>query len=71
VLEIPEWQSRKGLLGFVAHTNFSSRRGQAKSGFRKVGSLWLLGESGRLLSWRTGGLRRMGIRRVHRNGSVP
>lgn len=53
-----------GLLGFVAHTNFASRRGQAKSGYRTIGSIWLLGGRRHFVALFSGSLRRMGVRRL-------
>ena len=53
-----------GLLGFVAHTNFASRRGQTKSGYRTVGSVWLVGTRRHFVALFSDGLRRMGIRRL-------
>ena len=64
VLTQPEWADRKGLLGFVMYTNFASQKGQGKSGFRKIGTLWLLGKGDHMLTWRTGALRRLGIERL-------
>jgi len=58
------WQDKRGLLGFVLHTNFASRRGQAKSGFRKIGSIWLFGSRRHFAALFSGSLRRLGIRRL-------
>jgi hypothetical protein len=71
VLETAEWTGKKGLLGFVVYTNFASQKGQAKSGFRKIGALWLLGHAGNIATWRTGDLRRLGIERIAQPGGEP
>ncbi|MDP4301226.1 hypothetical protein [Leptothrix discophora] len=64
VLAQPEWADRAGLIGYVRSTNFASRRGQARSGFRRIGSIWLIGRPGRpAWAWLTPGLRRHGISR--------
>jgi hypothetical protein len=71
LLETLEWGGKKGLLGFVVYTNFASQRGQAKSGFRKIGALWLLGRSGNIATWRTGELRRLGVDRIAQPDGEP
>ena len=58
------WSDRRGLLGFVIHTNYSSRRGQGKSGFRKIGNVWLLGTKSNFHAFVGGTLRNMGIERL-------
>lgn len=58
------WQDKSGLLGFVMHTNFASRRGQAKSGYRTIGWICLVGSRRHFRAFFSGSLRRMGIRRL-------
>lgn len=58
------WQEKRGLLGYVFQTNFASRKGQAKSGYRKIGSIWLLGSKRHFIAWFSPALRRLGIRRL-------
>lgn len=58
------WQNKRGLLGYVYQTNFASRKGQTKSGYRKIGSIWLLGSKRRFIAWFSPALRRLGIRRL-------
>ncbi len=58
------WQDKRGLLGYVFQTNFASRHGQAKSGYRRIGSIWLFGTRRRFLAWFSPALRRLGIRRL-------
>lgn len=57
-------QDRQGLLGFVLHTNFASRRGQAKSGYRTIGSVWLLGSRRHFVAVFSRQLCRLGISRL-------
>jgi hypothetical protein len=62
VLAQPEWADRKGLLSYVRSINFSSRRGQRHSGFRRIGSIWVFGlRGGRTHFWLSPNLRRLGI----------
>ncbi len=58
------WHDKRGLLGYVFQTNYASRKGQAKSGYRRIGSIWLLGSRRHYLTWFTPALRRLGIRRL-------
>jgi hypothetical protein len=65
VLGQPCWADRAGLIGYVRSTNFASRRGQARSGFRRLGSIWLLGRLGQpAWIWLSPGLRRHGVTRL-------
>jgi hypothetical protein len=58
------WQDRRGLLGYVFHTNFASRKGQGKSGYRAIGTIRLLGSRRHFVAWVSPGLRKLGIRRL-------
>ncbi|MBK5963064.1 hypothetical protein CCR95_02900 [Thiocystis minor] len=68
-----QWRGKQGLLAFVRSTNFSSQRGQDKSGYRRIGSLWLLGAKNKYWIFASAELKRRGIRRIDaqklRNGS--
>ncbi len=64
LLNDPRWADKKGLLGFVLHTNYSSQRGQGKSGYRRIGDLWLLGTKSTFYVHIGRELRRLGIRRL-------
>jgi len=64
VLERDEWSDRSALLGYVFATNFASRRGQAKSGYRDIGTIRLLGSRERFLVWPSSSLRRIGVERM-------
>lgn len=58
------WHGKCGLLGYVFQTNFASRKGQTKSGYRKIGSIWLLGSRRCFFAWFSPALRRFGVRRL-------
>jgi hypothetical protein len=58
------WQDKRGLLGYVFQTNFASRKGQTKSGYRRIGCIWLLGSKRHFITWFSPALRRLGIRRL-------
>jgi len=64
LLDHGPWQGKRGLLGFVRHTNFASRRGQTKSGYRTLGSIWLIGGRRHYAALFSSSLRRSGIRRL-------
>jgi hypothetical protein len=64
LLDDERWQSKRGLLGFVLHTNFSSKKGQDKSGYKRIGSIWLLGRKDNFLVFIGKSLRCMGIQRI-------
>lgn len=58
------WADRPTMLGYVKATNFSSQHGQGRSGYRKIGSVLLLGSRRRFLTWMSPALRRMGVQRL-------
>jgi hypothetical protein len=64
VLEQPDWRERHGLVGYVRWINYPSKKGQGRSGYRKVGSIWLLGSHRRYAAWFTPALQRLGIARL-------
>jgi len=64
LLNDPRWRDRKGLLGFVVHTNRSSMRGQEKSGYRRIGKIYIFGTKSKVFTHIGKSLRKMGIRRV-------
>ena len=55
------WADYSSLMGYVKATNFASRKGQARSGYRQIGLLLLVGARGRLLAWRSPALRKRGV----------
>ena len=58
------WSHLGRMLGYVKATNFASRQGQGRSGYRKLGSLVLMGSSERFVAWASPALRRAGVRRL-------
>ena len=58
------WQDRSALIGYVRCTNFASRRGQSRSGYRSIGRIWLLGSRRRFVVHCSRSLKRLGIRRI-------
>lgn len=64
VLNQAQWKDRKGLLGYVRYTNMASRKGQEKSGYRRIGSMWLLGSRRHFAVYFSRSLKAMGIRRA-------
>ncbi|MBN2312741.1 MAG: hypothetical protein JXM79_02360 [Sedimentisphaerales bacterium] len=66
LLNHPQWRDKKGLIGFVIHTNYSSRKGQNKSGYTKIGTIWLLGGKSKFYTHISRDLRNMGVKRVRR-----
>jgi hypothetical protein len=63
LLNNPCWQNKKGLLGFVIPTNYSSKIGQSKSGYTVIGKVWLVGLKTRFHAFIGKELRSMGIER--------
>jgi hypothetical protein len=64
ILSRPEWRDRKGMIGFVQATNWSSRRGQSKSGYQPLGSMLLVGTLNRFTVLLSSELEKFGIRRI-------
>jgi hypothetical protein len=64
VLNHERWRDRKGLIGYVRYTNRASQKGQDKSGYRRIGSIWLLGSRRRFWTHFSRSLRDMGIKRL-------
>lgn len=60
----PAWAGLGRMLGYVSATNFASRRGQALSGYRKIGSVVLVGSRRHFFAWLSPGLRRQGVSRL-------
>ena len=66
LLNHSQWKAKKGLLGFVIHTNYSSRKGQNKSGYTRIGNIWLIGSKSNFYTHISKDLRNMGVKRVRR-----
>jgi hypothetical protein len=64
ILSRPEWRERKGMIGFVHCVNWSSRRGQSKSGYQPLGTLSLIGTHDHFLALFSRELEEFGIQRL-------
>ena len=62
-----QWKDKKGLLGFVIHTNYGSKRGQEKSGYKRIGNIYVIGSKAHFCAFINRNLRKMGIKRIHKN----
>lgn len=58
------------MLGYVKATNFASRQGQGRSGYRRIGSVVLMGSRKRFAAWLSPALRRSGVHRVEGRPSI-
>ena len=67
LLNHPQWRDRKGLLGFVIHTNYSSKRGQEKGGYERIGNVYIIGGKSHFYAYIEKNLRSMGIKRIEKN----
>ncbi len=65
IFERPKWSSHEGLIGYVETTNWSSKKGQSKSGYRKLDELTLMGHGRSSVALLPRELRDFGIRRLH------
>jgi len=59
-----QWGDRQGLLGFVRATNYASRHGLAKSGYRRIGTIWRFGSKTNFRVYCSRSLVRSGVKRV-------
>jgi hypothetical protein len=64
LMESEALRGKRGLLGYVKYTNWSSRQGQSKSGYRAIGTLWMLGTRKHFYVGVPRKLRRLGIGRL-------
>ena len=64
VLNHEPWRERKGLIGYVRYTNKASQKGQDKSGYRRIGTIWLMGSRQRFWALFSRTLRDLGIGRL-------
>ena len=67
VLNRPEWRDKVGMIGYVDATNFSSKKGQSKSGYQRLGRLTLIGSKKHFIVLVSQELKQLGIRRVPSN----
>jgi hypothetical protein len=66
LLNHPRWKDKKGLVGYVKHTNYSSKRGQSKSGFERIGKVYVIGWKSHLHAIIGKNLLSMGFKRMKR-----
>lgn len=64
LLNRPEWRDRKGMIGYVECMNWSSQKGQAKSGYQRLGSLTMIGTNEKFSVSLSPELKKLGIRRL-------
>jgi chemotaxis methyl-accepting protein methylase len=64
VLAQTDWAHFPSMIGYVKATNFASRRGQTRSGYRNIGMVLQLGWRGRLWTWLSPELRQRGFRHL-------
>jgi hypothetical protein len=64
VLNREQWKGRDALIGYVRFANLASRRGQDKSGYRRIGSIWLIGSRRNFAVLFSPALKALGIRRA-------
>jgi hypothetical protein len=65
LLNLNQWRNKKGLLGFVVHTNYSSKRGQEKGGYKRIGNIYVIGSKSHFYALVGKNLRNMGIKRIN------
>ena len=70
LLNHPQWRDRKGLLGFVINTNYSSKRGQEKGGYERIGNIYIIGSKSHFYALIGKNLRCMGIKRIKKSESI-
>jgi len=70
VLDNERWTDRRALLGYVLATNFASQRGQDKSGYRRIGTVWLVGTRKHFAALFSKSLRDIGIGRIPNRGAM-
>jgi hypothetical protein len=64
LLNNPTWAEKKGLLAYVKATNWSSLRGQDKSSYQTVGTIWLIRLKRKYYLWFSQSLKTLGFRRL-------
>lgn len=64
IMDHTKWNLRTGMIGYVEHTNWSSKRGQSKSGYQTLDHLTLLGNGKRLFTRFPEELKSFGIQRI-------
>jgi len=65
LLDDERWRKNVlGLIAFVSCTNWASIRGQTKSGYRRIGRLWLFGVKNHFVTFRSRAVRKFGAARI-------
>ena len=64
LLNQPQWKDKIGLLGYVRYTNWSSVRGQKKSGYQSIGRMWMIGTRRKFIVLFSKSLKKLGIARA-------
>lgn len=67
ILNYPDWRDKKGMFGYVELTNWSSKKGQSKSGYKKLGDMTLIGSGSSLQVIISSKLKKLGIKRIDHN----
>lgn len=67
LLNHPRWRTRKGLIGYVIHTNRISKRGQDKSGYKRIGKAYVIGRPPNVYALIGKNLLSMGFKRINRS----
>lgn len=64
ILNSSEWNEKLGMIGYVDSTNWSSKNGQAKSGYQRIGDLTIMGTGDNMKVIFSKELKKMGIERL-------
>lgn len=64
ILERAEWKDKAGMIGYVECTNWSSKKGQTKSGYQRLGDLMIIGAGDQMSVIFSPELKHLGIERL-------
>ena len=64
LLNNPQWQEKRGLFAYVKATNWSSQRGQDKSNYQTIGTIWLIRLKKKYYLWLSHRLKAFGVKRL-------
>ncbi|MEK7389350.1 MAG: hypothetical protein AAB036_06610 [Elusimicrobiota bacterium] len=64
ILSFPQWKDKKGLVGYVDAVNWSSQKGQSKSGYQRLGSILMIGPRHNYAVFISKAVRDFGIGRI-------
>jgi hypothetical protein len=64
LLNNPAWKEKRGLVAYVKATNWSSLRGQDRSNYRTIGTIWLMRLKRKYYLWFSHRLKTSGFRRL-------